>query len=191
MKITDTISVNPGKTALGHVDKASSSVLRSHIIGTESSSHSGDLIKLMFPTLGSGVTEYKKYDVPLRTIFSTILIITGITLLTMPTGMHSVGFAIATLCFGAMLGVGLLTRPVMLGASIFYCVCGALALRAGTADVSVFSLMFGCLIFAIMGAGKYSCDTLIRKGIKSHNRKLENKRKEECLGYKAFHHARI
>lgn len=187
MKITDTISVNPSKTTLGHVESSSSTIFRSPVLGAESSQQPIDLVKVLFPSCSAGVNEYTKYAVPLRTLFATILIVTGISLLAVPFGAHSAGFAICSLCFGGMLAIGLLTRPVMLGAAVFYCINGALALRAGTPDVSVFSLMFGCLIFAVIGAGKYSCDTLLRSAINRMRRNLSLKKSEERMGYKAFH----
>lgn len=185
MKIADTISVNPGKTALGHVETPSS-ILRSQVAGVENSRHI-DLVKVIFPTTKSGLSEFSKYDVPLRTIFATILIVTGITLLTMPTVTFASSIAICSLCFGGLLALGLFTRPLMLGASVFYCISGALALRTGVADMTVFALMFGCLIFALTGSGKYSCDTLIRHSILCHKRNSERKRKENMMSYKAFH----
>ena len=184
MKTTEVISVNPGKTALGHVEDQSSSIFRSQIIGVENIHHI-DMISFLFPTANAGVSEYKKYDAPLRTLFATILIVTGLSLLT--TSAHMVGFAICTLCFGSFLALGLLTRITMLGAAIFYCIFGALSIRAGVTDITSFSLMFGCLVFAVAGSGKYSCDTLIRKAVSHHNHLKENKRRESLMGYKAFH----
>lgn len=187
MKITDTISVNPSKNALGHVESPSSTIFRTPVAGVSSESHSVDLLKLVFPATGAGISEYKKYEVPLRTLFATILIVTGISLLSVSAGMHSIGFAVCALCFGAFLALGLFTRPVMIGAAVFYCISGALSLRAHTPDIAVFSLMFGCLIFGILGAGKYSCDTIIRSAILRHKKVATLKSKENYLGYKAFH----
>lgn len=192
MKVIDTISVNPSKTAMGHVDAGKgTNLFRSHIIGEESPTPSINTTDILFPTVSKGMSEYRKYALPLRTIFATILIVTGITLLEMPVGLHSVGFAICTLCFGTFLALGLFTRPTMLGASIFYCISGALGIRHGMPDVSVFSLMFGALLFAVIGSGKYSCDTLIRTAILRHIKRSERKRKENVMSYKAFHQVKI
>ena len=184
MKITDTISVNPGKTALGHVD-ASSSIFRQHVIGNQKTSMP-DAMQLVFPSSGAGSSEFRKYSVPMRTLFATILIVCGISILTAASA-YGVGFAVCSLCFGSFLAMGLFTRPVMLGASVYYCIMGALALRGGNADISMFALMFGCLLFGLFGSGKYSCDTLIRQAIRRHRVKAQKKRTEECMGYKAFH----
>lgn len=190
MKVTDTISVNPGKTTLGQ-SKASSSIFRSNILDSTTTSHSVDLVKILFPSHTSVVKEYKKYSVPLRTLLATILIVMGITILEAPFDIHGKGFAICTLCFGGLLALGCFTRPVMGAAAIYYCIVGALMLRAGTTDMSVFLLMFGCVIFCIVGAGKYSCDTIIRQCIYRHKKISERKRKEKMMSYKAFHQVRF
>lgn len=187
MKIADTISVNPSKSTLGQVESQGSSIFRSPVIGVNQNTHSIDLVKALFPTSNAGTLEYKKYAVPFRTLFATILIATGILLLTSPVVGYSVSIAICSLCFGASLALGIFTRPVMLGASVYYCIMGALALRAGTPDMSMFSLMFGSAIFAVIGAGKYSCDFLIRHAILRQRKEAERKRKEDLMSYKAFH----
>ncbi|MCH5225991.1 MAG: hypothetical protein J1D77_08305 [Muribaculaceae bacterium] len=184
MKINDTISVNPSKKTLGHVETPVSSIFRSPVIGVDSARDNVDILQLVFPTTKSGLAEYEKFALPIRTLFATILIVTGITLL---SASASVALGICSLCFGGCLAIGLFTRPVMLGASVFYCITGALALRAGSPDLLVFSLMFGSLIFAMMGSGKYSCDFLIRSSIKRAKRRSESRRRENALSYKAFH----
>ena len=189
MKIADTISVNPSKTALGHVETPSASIFRSPVLGVERNTRSINAISIFFPTCKEGVNEYKKYEVPLRTLLSTILIVTGITCLTATVSAYSVGFAVCALCFGAFLALGLFTRPVMIGAAVYYCITGALAIRSGAADISVFSLMFGCALFAIMGSGKYSCDALIRKAINRHSL-LKKQKKGNKMEYKIFHNVK-
>ena len=145
----------------------------------------------MFPTVGSGITDYKKYALPLRTLFSTILIVAGLTMMSFPFGPYSHAVAISTLSFGAFLGLGLLTRPIMAGAAIFYCITGALSIRHGMPDITVFCLMFGCALFCLTGAGKYSCDTFLRRSLIRNKRKSEMKRKENLMSYKAFHSVRF
>lgn len=186
MKINDTISVNPSKTTLGHVEAPASSIFRSHVIEREQS-QGADAFKLAFPTTKATFVDFQKYFVPLRTLFATILIVSGITFLSASTFPFSPALGVCSLCFGGLLALGLLTRPVMLGASIFYCISGALSLRMGAADISIFSLMFGSIIFGIMGAGKYSCDELIRHAVRCNQRNSEKKGRENRLSYKAFH----
>ena len=191
MKITDTISVNPSKTAMGHVDTPASTIFRSQIIGTEPQAHTIDLVKVIFPSCSTGMSEFRKYEVPLRTLFATILIVVGITMLTSLHSISATPFAICTLVFGAFLALGFLTRPLMAAAAIFYCVMGALSIRSGSPDISVFSLMFGCLVFCVSGAGKYSCDTLLRKSINRHKNTSIKKKSNDLMGYKAFHQVKF
>lgn len=190
MKIIDTISVNPGKTTLGHTESGTS-IFRNPVLGVESDSKPADFTKVLFPSAGAGVKEFKKYATGLRTLFATILIITGLALLSTTAVIHSTVLAICSLCFGGILALGLLTRPVMLGAAVFYCIMGALSIRAGVTDVTVFSLMFGCLIFSTIGSGKYSCDEILRHAILRHRKQSIRKRKEDMMGYRAFHHVRF
>lgn len=191
MKIADTISVNPSKTALGHVDTPASNIFRSPVLGVENGHQTFNPAKVVFPSVGAAIADFKKYAVPLRTLFATILIVSGLVAVTSPLAIHSMGFAVCCLSFGGVLALGLFTRPVMLGAAVFYCVNGALAIRAGVPDISVFSLMFGCLIFCLTGAGKYSCDSLIRAFLSKRRKYSSKKHKEEMMGYKAFHKLRM
>lgn len=188
MKLVDTISVNPSKTALGHVENPTSPILRSHILDMDHNSHSLNLLSYFFPTCKEGVSEYKKYEVPLRTLLSTILIVTGITCL--ETSTPSVAFAICSLAFGFFLAIGLFTRPVMIAAAIYYCIMGALAIRTGHTDISLFSLMFGCLVFGVIGSGKYSCDSIIHRAIGRHGKGKTKKHKENLMSYKVFHNVK-
>lgn len=187
MKIADTISVNPSKSTLGQVESSTSTIFRSPVIGVQAEQNKIDLSKILFPASNSAFTEYKKYAVPLRTLFSTILIVTGIVML---ESSLSAGLAICSICFGAILALGILTRPIMLGASVFYCITGALSIRHGATDLTSFYMMFGCVLFGILGAGKYSCDTLLKGSLRRYRINKENRRKEEMMGYKAFHHVK-
>lgn len=186
MKITDTISVNPGKTTLGHAEKTSESIFRSPVLGVEDSS-SLSISKVLFPSSIAGTTEFRKYSVALRTIFATILLVTGLNIFSGGPSGVALAYAICTLSFGAFLALGFLTRPLMAAAAVYYCIAGALSIRHGMIDMNTFALMFGSAIFMITGAGKYSVDTIIRKWIRHNNIKAENKRRENMMSYKAFH----
>lgn len=182
MKLTDTISVNPGKTTLGHIETPSS-IFRSPVLKAEETKKA-DVLSIILPSLNSGVKDYKSYALPLRTLFATILIVTGITSIISPLSIHNLGFAVCSICFGSFLACGFLTRPMMCAASVFYCISGALLLRMGITDMTEFCLMFGCLIFCVIGAGKYSIDSIIKSQIRRHNK---NKVKHDLMDYKAFH----
>lgn len=186
MKLTDTISVNPGKTALGHSENASDSIFRNPVLGVEKR-QGVSISKVLFPSSASGSTELRKYSVPLRTLFATILIVTGLNLITMGITGTSLAYGVCTISFGAFLALGLLTRPIMAAASVFYCLGGALSIRHGITDLNTFALMFGCILFTVAGAGKYSCDTLIRQALRRHKLNEEKKRRTNMMSYKAFH----
>ena len=188
MKATDTISVNPGKTTLGHVESTNSSILRANIINRETQASHIDLLSLLFPTTSAGINEFKKYALPLRTLFATILIVGGLTLA--QTGINP-PFAILEIVFGSMLALGFLTRPAMACASVYFAVVTALSIRAGQPDLTALSLIFGCALFFALGSGKYSLDMLIRSMIKRHQRNAAIRRSANALGYKAFHYAKF
>lgn len=189
MKITDTISVNPGKTALG-LKEESSNIFRTNVVKHEIESKRFDLLSLVYPSTTSGILGFKKYSLPLRSLFATILIVSGITIIENPIGIHGTGFGVVEIVFGSLLALGFLTRPVMTGAAIFYAVSTALELRGGVSDITSLTLMFGSFLFCITGAGKYSVDTLIRGAIKRHIKRTKIKKCDLAMGYKAFHYAR-
>lgn len=189
MKITDTISVNPSKTAVGHIEMPADSIFRQNVLTSSEETSSLNLAKVIFPTRKAAFGDYAKYSIALRTLFATILIVSGLSMLSAPV-VANTGMAICSLCFGGILALGLITRPLMIGAAAFYCIMGALSIRTGVADPSTFSLMFGCLIFAVLGAGKYSCDDLIRSAIRRNSQKKAHSKSDNDPGYKAFHKVR-
>lgn len=189
MKSAGTISVNPGKEALGRSESERQSIFRQSVIEADKSSRSVDYVALLWPSTGAGVTEFKKYSLPLRALFATILIVAGITVIETPFGMHSVGFGVAEIVFGSLLALGFLTRPVMAAASVYFAVTAALSVRAGNADITLLSMIFGSLLFCAVGSGKYSVDTLIRRAVRQHRAKSIDRKRKEAAGYKAFHYA--
>ena len=187
MKITDTISVNPGKTAVGH-ETLTNSLLRTPVINKENISNHIDLISFICPSTGLGIDAFKKYALPLRCIYATILIIAGLILLEDPMS-KSIALGIIEITTGGFLAVGLLTRPVMIAASLYFIITSALSIRVGATDITTLSLLFGSLLFSAFGSGKYSLDFIIRKAI----RKAKRDKIDKCMrnqGYKAFHFVR-
>lgn len=188
MKTTDTISVNPGKSTLGHVNEEARNLFRKNIIsGSTEHSAKWSPAEWLFPTTAAGVDEFKKYALPLRVLFATILIVSGLTVVEATTPGFSLGYGIAMMTAGGFLALGLLTRPVMAVSSVFLAIYGALALRSGNVQISDFSLMFGCLFFAATGSGKYSIDQFIKRGIHRISERKEKAVKDGKFTYKAFH----
>ncbi|MCH5224006.1 MAG: DoxX family protein [Muribaculaceae bacterium] len=190
MKIQDTISVNPGKTALGHTEDYTSAIFRTQVVNKEAASHKIDLVSFLFPSTAAGFTGLKNYALPLRALFATILIVAGLSSMATLGGFHAMGLGIVEIVFGGLLAIGVLTRPVMFGAAIFFAIYSALSVRTGHADISSLSLMFGCFIFSAMGSGKYSVDLLLRKSVKKAIKHSKIKKANSAMGYKALHYAK-
>lgn len=188
MKIVDTISVNPGKSTLGHSEN-SQNIFRTTVLNKERNTSKVSLYSIVLPSEGYGMYEMKKYLLPFRTLFATILIISGLTLI--QTTIYSIGIVIGNveLISAIFLALGFLSRPIMLLTAIFLGISSAVSLRNGVTDITTLSLMFGCLIFAAIGSGKYSLDCITRRAIIRHIKKSKIKKNSETLGYKAFHYA--
>ena len=190
MKIQDTISVNPSKTALGHSESSVSGIFRSQVINQEAHESKVDFLSFVFPTTNFGISSLKNFSLPLRALFSTILIVAGLTILENSVGFHSAGFGIVEIIFGGFLALGLLTRPVMFGAAVYFAISAALSIRYGNADITSLALMFGCFVFSVTGSGKYSLDLLLRKSVKKAIKNHNIKKADLAMGYKAFHYAK-
>lgn len=185
MKVTDTISVNPGKTALGHSESKSENIFRTSVINREAKGI--DALTLLLPSSVSGINEFKKFALPLRALFATILIVAGLTLL---QSVHASALGILEIIFGGLLALGLFTRLAMAGASVYFAIMAALSIRAGRPDLIPLCLMFGTALFCALGSGKYSLDMMLRSLFVRHKKNQEKKRSEKALSYKAFHYAR-
>lgn len=191
MKIADTISVNPGKETLGHSTLPTESIFRQSVLNKEKDKTRTNFLTLLFPTVKSGSSEFVKYSLPLRSVFATILILTGLTTLQSTATTLPFGLSVCSLIFGGFLALGLFTRPVMLGAASYYAVCAALSLRMGNPDMISLCLMFGAMIFSAYGSGKYSCDFLIRQAFRRHKIAVQKKRSQNALSYKAFRYSQF
>ena len=187
MKTTDTISVNPGKNTLGRVnEEAIEKLIRSSVIDRNTSkSASSEILSMVFPGTKSGLNQLKNYALPLRAIFATLLILTGLSM----AQVSSLGLGIAVMIVGAFLAIGFLSRPLMLVAAAFFAIYCALQFRTGMVDLNFLSMMFGCLIFAATGSGKYSCDVLIKSAVRRHILAKQDENRKNALSYKAFHYA--
>lgn len=188
--IVDTISVNPGKTTLGQTGERERALLRANILNENYGTQSRiDFVSLFFPSASCGISAFRKYALPLRTLFATILIVSGLNLLQAPGAIYSTGQGIAMITAGGMLALGLLARPVMALAAAFFAVVGAISIRIGAPEMNLFSLMFGSLLFAFTGSGKYSCDEMIFRALRRHEKKSKKNLCDRRLSYRAFHMA--
>ena len=191
MNTTKTISVEPAKITLAELKnkEKAAQFLRASILQKENQkTEKISLVNIFFPTKQMANEALVKFSVPLRTIFSAILIISGLSFFENSNYLISSYSCVAILeiIFGVFLAIGLLSRIVMAASSIMFVLCGIISLRSGYSDITAFALMFGSVLFFIMGAGKYSCDTLIRRNIKKFLVNKKRKAQEERLSYKAF-----
>ena len=190
MNTTKTISVEPAKITLA--DKKNKELamqfLRTSVLNKDyDHNHKKEILNLLFPTQNLANETFVKFSVPLRTIFSAVLIVSGISYFEgNGLGIGSLWISILEIIFGTFLALGLFSRIVMGGATVIFALTGLIALRHGINDVTAFSMMFGSLIFFVMGAGKYSCDSMIRKYIRKREIIKRRKSQDEYVSYKAF-----
>ena len=191
MNTNKTISVEPGKITLAERKnrERAAEYFRTSILNSETQKiEKINLSKLLFPTQKSANLSFVKYSVPLRSIFSALLIIFGINAIH-SSGLvynHNLSLGILSIIFGGFLGIGLFSRITMALATSMFAITGIIGLRMGIQDMTSFSMMFGSMIFLIMGSGKYSCDTFLRKIMWKRMINKRNQMRQEALSYKAF-----
>ena len=190
MKTTDTISVNPGKTTLGQThEEVLKNLFRNQVLTDTHCNHGLDaLVSVIFPSTKTGLTHYRNYAIPMRAVFAAILIVAGLSMIQNSAQFDgSFAIGLVQMIFGGFIAIGFLTRPSMFLAAGYFAVMSALSLRTGMVDLTSFSLMFGCMVMCIIGSGKYSADSLIRRQLirKSRNNKTMT------LDYKAFRNVRF
>lgn len=95
-------------------------------------------------------------------------------------------FGIMQISAGGMLALGLMTRVSILSLGIILSASIFITFKNGMPDMSALSSLFTCLLFFIMGAGKYSLDFLIRKGIITGASRRRKRREMKRMSYKAF-----
>lgn len=191
MKLSDTISVDPGKITLGAKNnELNAGIFRVNVLTDRKEEDSIlRLTSLVFPAVNSGSKLLNKYCLPLRTLFSALLIISGLAMLGLSTTTLpiNIGIGVVAIAIGGMLALGLFTKIASAGGALFFGIMGAISLRAGTVNMEVFMLMFGCLLFLVVGAGKYSCDTILRSHI--IKKRKETLQKHGELSYKSFRYS--
>ena len=190
MTRTDTISVNPGKDTLGDKNLSLKTDFFRNNILVEKKKGKIDFCDLIFPSLSKETLALNKFFVPLRTIFATLLIICGISIIEGTAIVNaSLALGIVEIILGSFLAIGLLSRPLMcLGAGLFG-VLGTIALRNGIVETEYFTMMFGCLIFSVLGSGKYSVDYILRVNLKKWISKYQEKPSSYRKSYLAFKYA--
>ena len=178
-----TISVNPANVTLG--SKAENaykkSYLRTNIRNNESSCCFATLSELFLSEKMSN-SQIRSINVPLRCVFSAILIITGIYSI----NANIVWPGIVEILIGSCLALGFLSKIAMAIGTTIFTITGIISMRAGMPDMEAFTLAFGCAMFFFYGAGKYSLDAQIKHYLKSLRSKRIERANKNDLTYKAF-----
>lgn len=181
-----TISVEPAKLTLADKNnkELAAEKLRINMISYDKAPAKDKvLINILVPSQSLGLKVLNKYILPLRALFSALLIIFSVSLFQSGT---SLGVAIISLIVGSCLAVGFMTRITMGLSALFFAALGIVALRSGITDINAFTLMFGSALFFITGSGQFSADRYIRKSLSRYIINRKKTQRIERLSYKAF-----
>lgn len=189
MNISDIISVNPGRLTLGylHPEKAGRLLRKTVIVRNLRNTHKSRYLNAVFTCTAPQADCFGSCMLLFRFLFAALLIVNGSFIASgeiyAPRFMpESSVFSIVEIVAGSLLAIGLFTRPVMTAVAIGLGIMTTEAVAAGVFDSASLAMLFGSVVFVILGSGKYSCDFLIRKAIILRRRKA----KKEEMTYKAF-----
>lgn len=195
MKLSDVISVDPGRITLGELHPTTSvpqRFLRCHAIQSPTAKrHRHRLASIVKTGMAPGAERFGGYMLLFRCLFATLLIVSGAFILSgeIVDPQAIVGdriFAIAEIIIGALLAVGLSTRFAMAIATIFFGIWSALSISAGVFNMQCLLCTFGSLVFLLTGPGKYSCDFLISKAFVMRSLKSQRRMRADRLSYKSY-----
>lgn len=198
MNLSDIISVDPAKTTLGalHPEVASRLLRNSRIYRKVAPPAKRTALNFFFASLAPGVNRFGGYMLLFRCLFAALLIVSGSFILygeieAPESLMPGHVFAIIEIVAGSMLALGFFNRLASLAVTIMFATVSVTSILHGVFDMQSFLTLFGCLLFLLLGTGKYSCDFLIRKAIIAKAAKRRNRLEQERLTYKAFRNAHI
>lgn len=190
---TEIISVDPGRKTLGALySTVNPSILEtaSRTVCSERKSVMSE-VNAMLPTSAPGVDRFGVYMLSFRIFLASMLATSGILILsghlTAPTSpLPALHYAIFEIIAGVSLGLGLFTRFSMGAITLLFTASAVESLVAGVFDMQAFLSFFGCLWFFTAGSGKYSCDFLIKKGLRKRAIKRRHRLQEDRLSYRAM-----
>lgn len=195
MNYSDIISVNPGKLTLGALHpEGATRLIRTNININSSTVKKHRFLDFIFAVKAPGINRFGKYMLVMRLLFATILISSGCLTLNGSitnalTIISSQVSGILQITAGAMLALGLLTRISILSIGIILSASILITFTNGMPDMSALSSLFTCILFIIMGAGKYSLDFLIRKGVIINATRRRKRNEMKRMTYKAFQYS--
>ena len=193
----DTISVNPVKKTLGalHPD-ATVKFLRNRALAARSLNHRKLFLNFTFACSTPGVKRFSGYMLLFRCMLAALLIVSGSFILygeieAPATLLEPHLFALTEIIAGGLLVIGFLTRLATACLTLLFGVMATEAVMAGVFDMTALLLCAGCVAFFIMGAGRFSCDFLIRKAIIKGASRRRRTNKSNRKTYRAYRYERI
>ena len=196
MKVSDTLSVNPGSTTLGnlHPDFDAKFLRRKGMVNIRREKSEKKTLNFIFAINALRSNGKAVAMLLIRWALGVLLIVSGSLILsgeiyTPVDYFDSDIFAILEVVAGSMLVLGLFTRFAMGVATIGFAIVSILAICKGLFDMQSLMSTISCMVFLIFGSGKYSADFLIRKAIIQHNNRRRRKLNDKKLSYQAFRYA--
>ena len=192
MNVSDTLSVDPGRTTLGdlHPELDSKFSRRKRMVGMRRKRSAKKVLNFIFAINALRADGKAVAMLLIRWALGALLIVSGSFILSgeisspveyLGTDIIAV-FAILEIVVGTMLVFGIFTRFAMGVATIGFVTVSIIATCKGIFDIS-------CLVFLVFGSGKYSADFLLRKAIIQHNNRRRRKKIEKKMSYQAFRYA--
>lgn len=192
-KRTEIISVDPGRKTLGALySTVNPSILETaaRTVCPERKSVKSE-VNAMLPTSVPGVNRFGAYMLAFRIFLASVLSASGILILSghlsAPTSpLPAFHYALFEIIAGVSLGLGLFTRFSMGAITLLFTASAVESLVAGVFDMQAFLSFFACLWFFTAGSGKFSCDFLIKKGLRKRAIRRRRRLEEDRLSYKAM-----
>lgn len=196
MNVSDTLSVDPGRTTLGdlHPELDTKLLRRKKMVGMRRKRSAKKALNFIFAINALRADGKAVAMLLIRWALGALLIVSGSFILSgeINTPVEYLDpdiFAILEIVAGSMLVLGVFTRFAMGIATIGFITVSILATCKGVFDMQSFMSSISCMIFLVFGSGKYSADFLIRKAIILHNNRRRRKKIEKEMSYQAFRYA--
>lgn len=200
MNVSDTLSVDPGRTTLGdlHPELDSKFPRRKRMVGMRRKRSAKKVLNFIFAINALRADGKAVAILLIRWALGALLIVSGSFIISgeisppveyLGTGSVIAVFAFLEIVVGTMLVFGIFTRFAMGVATIGFVTVSIIATCKGIFDMQSFMSAIACLVFLVFGSGKYSADFLLRKAIIQRNNRRRRKKIENKMSYQAFRYA--
>ena len=196
MNFTDVISVDPGQMTLGSLQPAQTGRVleNSDLSASSRNANSQNFWNVVFASATPRSNRYGLCILLLRFLFSAVMIVAGTFILMGKinasfTLLPTETYAVTLIVFGGMLALGLLSRIAMAGGVVLFGFSMTNTIMAGVFNVSAIMLCLACLVFLMLGTGRFSLDGLIRSSIIRHSINRRKKIAANRMSYKAYRYA--